>query len=122
MEPPPPGRRRELWLQQLAGWVVFRDVRDYARKAISLDLDPVARGAALAAIDDAVYGLMMVFDGVAGGVGSDEWSAELSTSIRLRHGPEVTDEITLNQGDGMCMGYHRWIEDDFGDLGNVDTN
>jgi hypothetical protein len=26
----------------------------------------------------------------------------------------VLSEVDLRNGDGMCMGYHGWLEDDFG--------
>jgi len=114
-QPPAPGRTRELWLQHLAGWILFRDVRDYARSRLSSALDDEARTAALEAIDDAVYGLMMVLDGITGGLKNDDWSVDLHTSVRLRKGTAVIDQVDLFEGDGMCMGFRYWLEGDFGE-------
>lgn len=59
-------RAYELWLQHAIGFILFEDVRGYARGEIAPDLSPEARGAAEKGIDDALYGLMMVLDGVSG--------------------------------------------------------
>ena len=115
---PASDRRRELWLQHAAGFILFRDVRGYAVEKLDPGLDEAARSAALKAIDDAVYGLMMVLDGVTGGLGNSEYLVHLQTKVRLQEGRtgsrQVIDTVDLSQGDGMCMGYHAWIQDDFG--------
>jgi len=64
--PPTEPRRRELWLQQAAGFILFEDARSYVRDRIEPGLDGPARQAAERAIDDAFYGLMMIVDGVTG--------------------------------------------------------
>ena len=70
-------RRRELWLQHAAGFICFRDMRGYAIEKIDPGLDDKARAAALKAIDDTVYGLMMVVDGVSGGLRNTEYLVHL---------------------------------------------
>ena len=62
--PPTSQRERALWLQNVAGFILFEDVRGYAIEGIDPGLDESGRSAALKAIDDALYGLMMVIDGV----------------------------------------------------------
>jgi hypothetical protein len=86
-QPPHSEGRRELWLQHVAGFILFEDVRNYAVARLDPGLDATARAAALKAIDDAVYGLMTI---------------------------ESIASLPLRDGDGMCMGFHMWCEGDFG--------
>lgn len=116
-EPPIDPRKRELWLQHAVGFILFEDVRDYALQRIEPTLTEEAKTAAKKGIDDAVYGLMMVLDGVTGGLAND------SRRVSLRVVAELTDidtestieTLDLIEGDGMCMGYHGWINKDFGE-------
>jgi hypothetical protein len=112
---PEEGRRRELWLQHVAGFILFQDVRDYAVSRLDPALDEPARAAAVKAIDDAVYGLVMVLDGVTGRVGDEDRHVEFDAVVRLVERDVVVTEQSLFHGDGMCMGYHLWMEGDFGD-------
>jgi hypothetical protein len=117
-DPPTEPRARELWLQHAAGFIVFEDIRRYAMERI----DPAINGKALAAvqkgIDDAVYGLMMVIDGVTGGISNASHTVYIDFIARLaaRGDSErgALSEVDLRNGDGMCMGYHGWLEGDFG--------
>lgn len=59
-------RRHELWLQHAVGRILIEDVRGYAVEQINPTLTPEARAAAMKGIDDALYGLMRVIDGVSG--------------------------------------------------------
>jgi hypothetical protein len=115
---PTSSRRRELWLQHAAGFILFEDVRGYAIRNLDPALDETARAAALKAVDDAVYGLMMVIDGVTGGLWNSEYRVDLKTTVRLmRRGAESDEcahQLDLFDGDGMCMGFHGWLEGDFG--------
>lgn len=111
-------RDRELWLQHAAGFILFRDVREYAIKSIDRDLSAECREVVIKGIDDAVYGLMMVLDGVTGALSNQEQSVELGASVALRDkstGKAIVD-LRLSDGDGMCMGYHYWRDGHFGDL------
>ncbi len=110
-------RARELWLQHAAGFIVFEDVRRYAMERIDPKLTGKARAAVQKGIDDAVYGLMMVIDGVSGGLSNAKHKVNLNLTVRLETRGEVKrieSEVDLFQGDGMCMGYHGWLEGDFG--------
>jgi hypothetical protein len=117
-QPPHSEGRRELWLQHVAGFILFEDVRNYAVARLDPGLDATARAAALKAIDDAVYGLMMTIDGVTGGLGNPEHLVHLETEVRLeaRKGGAIEPiaSLPLRDGDGMCMGFHMWCEGDFG--------
>jgi len=115
--PPQEERAFELWLQHAAGRILFEDVRAYAVERIDPSISAEARSAAQKGIDDALYGLMMVIDGVSGAIQNDAHSVELSIAVRLlNHEPEgIVAELDLRDGDGMCMGYHGWLEGDYGE-------
>jgi hypothetical protein len=119
--PPESARARELWLQHTVGFIVFEDIRRYALKEIDPNLAPEVRQAVQKGIDDAVYGLMMIIDGVTGALSNDSDRVELSIVARHvrkdKNGESavVINELDLARGDGMCMGYHGWLKGDFGD-------
>lgn len=116
--PPSEHRARELWLQHAAGFILFEDVRRYARNKLDPKLDPGVRAAAERAIDDTLYGLMMVIDGVTGALGNDEMLVRVKVAVELvRRSAEQEkplEQLDLQDGDGVCMGYHGWLEGDFG--------
>ncbi len=116
MPTPEDPRAKELWLQHAAGWVLFRDVRTYARKKLAPNLSLEAREAALQAIDDALYGLMMVADGVPAPLRNDTHHVSLAVVAKLRDRTtlDVVEQLDLRDGDEACMGYHLWRRDDFG--------
>jgi hypothetical protein len=118
--PPRTERGRELWLQHAAGFILFEDVRGYAAECIDKDLSPEARAAALKGVDDALYGLMMVLDGVAGSLSNTRMRVQLHVAVQLMKesesgGQTLLREVDLAAGDGMCMGYHGWKAGDFGE-------
>jgi hypothetical protein len=119
VDPPVEPRARELWLQHAAGFILFEDVRRYATERIDPALTAESRVAVQKGIDDAVYGLMAVIDGVTGGISNASRTVYIDFIVRLatRGDPasaEVLSEIDLRNGDGMCMGFHGWLEGDFG--------
>jgi hypothetical protein len=90
-------------------------VRSYAIERLDPTLDATTKAAALKAIDDAVYGLMMVLDGVSGGLSNSEYKVLRSkVCLTKRQTKELIDSVDLFEGDGVCMGYHGWLEGDFG--------
>lgn len=116
-QPPKEARAFDLWLQHAAGRILLEDVRGYALEKIDSGLSDDARAAAEKGINDALYGLMMVIDGVSGELANESQHVELSVQVRL-----VDDNLSnivaaqdLREGDGMCMGYHGWLEGDFGE-------
>jgi hypothetical protein len=118
-DPPTDPRARELWLQHAAGFIIFEDVRRYARERIDQGLSAEARAAVEKGIDDAVYGLMQVIDGVTGGLSSESHNVSIEFIVRLAARDQsgnraVLSEVDLGNGDGVCMGYHGWREGDFG--------
>lgn len=113
---PADSRSRELWLQHAIGHILLRDVRDYALQCMDPSLAPEARAAATKAANDALYGLMMVLDGVTGALQNDSSTVSLRVTAQLTttETDEVVYSLDLCEGDGMCMGYHGWLEGDFG--------
>jgi len=110
---------RELWIQHAAGFIIFEDIRQEAIDKIDPNLSDEAKAAARKGIDDAVGGLMAVIDGVTGALKNDEAIVYLRTIVRLatlnENGKLTTqEELDLFDGDGMCMGFHGWLEGDFG--------
>jgi hypothetical protein len=118
-DPPTEPRARDLWLQHAAGFIIFEDVRRYAIERINPALEGEARAAAEKGIDDAVAGLMQVIDGVTGGLSNAKQTVYIDFIVRLAargksENAGVLSEVDLRNGDGMCMGYHGWLEGDFG--------
>jgi hypothetical protein len=119
-DPPESERARALWLQHAAGFILFEDIRRYAVDRIDPHLAPEARVAVQKGIDDAVYGLMMVIDGVTGALSNDSGRVELSIVAKhvrtdKKQDGAIMSQLDLAKGDGMCMGFHGWVSGDFGD-------
>lgn len=116
---PADSRSHELWLQHAAGFIIMEDVRRFAVERMDPALPEEVRAAVQKGIDDAIYGLMMVIEGVTGGLSNDnrtvyiDFIARLASKSAAGNG-DVLSEINLRDGDGMCMGYHGWIKGDFG--------
>jgi len=116
-EPPQGDRPLELWLQHATGRILFEDVRGYAIDRIEQALSAEAQAAAKKGIDDALYGLMMVLDGVTGALANETQRVELAVQARLvnRSPEKIVVELDVKDGDGMCMGYHGWLEGNYGE-------
>lgn len=119
-KPPTKARARDLWLQHAAGFIRFEDARQYAFEQIDPKLSASARAAVEKGINDAIYGLMMVIDGVTGSLSNSKFAVDVRFTAQLikrvdDEDGEVLREVDLHNGDGMCMGYHGWLEGDFGE-------
>ena len=113
--PPNDERSKELWLQHSAGFIIFQDMRNYAIDRIPLDTNEEIKQKIISGIDDSIYGLMMIMDGVTGSLENDNYSVRLESKILLEKNNEVIMEINTLNGDGMCMGFHGWKDGDFGE-------
>jgi hypothetical protein len=102
-------------MRHAAGFILFEDVRGYAISKIDPALSGAERNAAVKAIDDTMYGLMMVLDGVTGLLGGSERRLHIDAVVRLTAEDEVLAEDVVSEGDEMCIGYHMWMEGDYGD-------
>jgi hypothetical protein len=114
--PPNEERARELWLQHAAGFILFQDMRKYAIDRIPSNTDDNTKELIIKGIDDAIYGLMMIMDGVTGCLKNDQYAVSIENIIKLERNGETIQEINTFHGDGMCMGFHGWKENDFGDI------
>src|SRR5690349_20735267 len=98
---PTEARARELWLQHAAGLIVFEDARQYAVEQIDHTLDDEVKAEVIKGINNAIYGLMMIFDGVSGDLQDTEYSVRLETKVVLSRKNEkdiVVDQLDLNKG------------------------
>lgn len=114
VNPPLGERERELWMQHGAGYIIFENIRKYAINQIPLDATGLNREAYLKGIDNTIYGMMMQMDGVFDSLENEKYRLELQTNIVLFEEEEVIEELNTIDGDGMCMGFHGWIKNDFG--------
>lgn len=118
VDPPEGERARKFWVQHAAGLIIFEDARKYAIERIGSNVDEETRKHIVAGIDDAIYGLMMIVDGVTGCLQNEHYAVTLESRVRLRDkrpgADVVATELVLSDGDGMCMGYHGWLEGDYG--------
>lgn len=112
--PPSNERDRELWMQHGAGYIIFENIRKYAINRIPVDIDETLREVHLKIIDDTIYGMMMQMDGIFDPLENENYRLALQTNIVLYKDEEVIEELNTLDGDGMCMGFHGWIENDFG--------
>ena len=118
-DPPETRRGRELWLNHAIGYLLVRDVRDYALDQLDPELSEAERHAALKGIDDAVYGLMMVLDGVPQPFKNSRHKVALEAQLVHYQDGEVVERT--GDFEGFCMGYHGWVEGDFGTDPILDT-
>jgi hypothetical protein len=82
-------------------------------------LEDSVRAETIKGINNAIYGLMMILDGVSGKLKSPDLTVSLETKVVLSkkddYGEDlIIHEVNLREGEGMCMGYHKWLEGDFG--------
>ena len=85
---------------------------EYAVSRIPGTADPAARELAVKAARDAVYGAMMLLDGVASSDLGPDARAEyvLRSRVRSRASGAVVEEFEMApDGDGLCMGFHGWV-------------
>ncbi|MEZ5970358.1 MAG: hypothetical protein R3C31_00945 [Hyphomonadaceae bacterium] len=118
VNPPANERRRELWLQHAAGFILFEYVRKRALSEIAESASAEARSAAEKAIDDCMYALMRLIDGNSGALMNADFEVDLRMIVRLAsaQAPDAPiQQLDLRDGDGFCMGFHYWKEGDFGD-------
>ncbi|HVV81758.1 MAG TPA: hypothetical protein VHE35_01720 [Kofleriaceae bacterium] len=114
-KPPMEPRARELWLQHAAGKILFERVRAAGLAHPDPGLPLATREVAEAAVDHALYALMMLIDGVSPHLRGDGQEVRLKFVVQLVDADgKVEDELDLSAGDGMCMGFHGWRNGDFG--------
>lgn len=113
--PPAEPRMLELWLQHGAGFIFFERVRAAGLATLAPDAPEAIRAAVELAVDATTYALMMQIDGVSGGLRGAEAQIALTFGVDLLKNDAVVATVDLRNGDGMCMGFHSWVDGDFGD-------
>ncbi len=114
-DPPESGVPRSHWIEHAAGFILLNDVRDYALGQMPADLTDREQQVAVEAANHALYGLMMVADGVTGGLWNERHWLSVSLSVELEDRESgSTEGLELFDSNGMCGWYHGWVEGDFG--------
>jgi hypothetical protein len=90
-------------------------VRSAGLASIDPEAPADARRQAERAVDRTMYALMMLIDGVSGGIANAERAVRVRFFVEVREGARVTHSLDLGEGDGMCMGFHGWRDGDFGE-------
>jgi hypothetical protein len=109
---------RLIHLSNVFGRVLFDTARDPARERASA-LPEASREEVLALVDDLLYAVVQVLDGVTRPIGNDHLSMEIVASARLRDKTtgEVSEVVELGpDGEGLGMGFAGWVEGDFGSM------
>jgi hypothetical protein len=115
--PPPPGRRRDLSLLHVAGFIVTHEVRERTLKEVSQGLSATKNEVAVRAVDTAIGNFMTIADQVFGGMENDEVAATVRVAIQLeeRSTGDVVQHLDLFESDGACGPLQQWAQGDFGD-------
>jgi hypothetical protein len=110
-------RNRELEAQNTFGMHLFMHVRDAAIERIPVTANPECRSAAVRAIDDTIYLMLALLDGVPARSVGPEAVAEYVLNVRIkRKGLKAAETFELSPGgDGLCMGFAGWRDGNFGD-------
>ncbi|MFT6395873.1 MAG: hypothetical protein ACJAYU_000615 [Bradymonadia bacterium] len=124
---PPEDESAEQWLRRVAGKISFEDVAGYAKSKIGPTAPAEARALAEKAIEDALYGLMMVADGVSGALCNE--LEEVLGRLSVVHqtvdddldSPSEFTRMDAAHGAGMCIGFEGWRAEDFGAHSIVDV-
>ena len=117
---PPPDKpeQRKQWLAHAFGKILFQHAHRYALENIAADATPETQAVARKAAEDALYGLMMILDGVVDDLENEQYRLALAAQIQLirQDNGEVADSLDLTDTDGLCMVFHDWKEDKFDTL------
>ncbi|MFM9924704.1 hypothetical protein VLK31_17050 [Variovorax sp. H27-G14] len=113
--PPPESWRTDpegRWIDaaNTFGHHLMQAARDRAFARIPASATPECRDIARQAALDAIYGVLMLLDGVADSDG-------VRYALQARVQPADTAETIelAPDGDGLCMGFHGWVAGDFGE-------
>jgi len=68
----------------------------------------------------------MILDGVSGSLENSNYTVCFENKVQLldntKEPPEIVDQVNLLEGDGMCVGFHGWLEGDYGEDRVTKTN
>lgn len=110
---------RSVWLQNMVGRELMTHVRQRTRDELPPDLSAEAREAALRAVDEALYSLTMLVDGIFAPTrdetGRIQFQVDLVGRLQDVETGEVLHAESLHDGDGACGWMAGWLEGDFGE-------
>ncbi len=112
----PNGRWRDAF--HTFGHLLMTHARDDALQQLPETTGAEARDIAAKAVNDALYNVMMILEGVAGvQIGGDR-SLEFALVARVRESEQpyrIVEEFELapNGEEPACMGFHLWKDGDF---------
>jgi hypothetical protein len=115
---PEEAHARLIHLSNVFGRVLFDTARSPSPKS-GESLPKTANTDAAAVVDRTLYGALQVLDGVTPSIGNEDLDVEFVLIARVsdRVTGQVIDEIELGpNGEGLCMGFHGWVEGDFGSV------
>jgi hypothetical protein len=91
--------------------------RDYAFQRIPSIASPEQRAPAEASALDAMYGMLMLLDGIPLNKIGPDHAIRYALIARVRQYPSGANPVEVVElapdGDGLCLGYHSWIRGEF---------
>ncbi len=107
-------------MQSMTGLMLMTRVRQSVITDLPADLGDVARAAACKAVDDTLYSLMMLVDGIFAPVrdtaGKIGFEVDLVGRLVEPETGRVLHTESLHDGEGACTWLVGWLEGDYGDL------
>jgi len=114
------GESRRLIMAHTFGRHLMENVREHALSRIPEEASLEARALAEQAVTDTLYGFVMLLDGVFRNWIDKEYFVDYRLIGRIFEQSSDKDEPVETfdveeSGDGLCIGFHMWMEGDFGD-------
>jgi hypothetical protein len=112
---------RLIHLSNAFGRFMFDIVRGAAREGAK-SIPDSHRPSVESLLDDQLYAVLQVLDGVTMPIGNDQVRLEFVLQARLRDSsdPSVVEVVELGpNGEGLCMGFQGWREGDFGGVPGI---
>ena len=106
---------RWIYAGHTFGRHLMRSARDYAYQRIPADASEETQAVAKDAAFYALYGVMMLLDGITKNEIDPDHRATYVLSLQVRDttGAVVKTVELAPDGDGLCMGIHAWMADEF---------
>jgi hypothetical protein len=108
-------------LQHAAGLLLFEKVRAAGLATLGPSAPDKINAAVKLAVDSTMYALMKQIDGVTGGLRGNGYDLALSFGVERTRGGIVVSKVDLRHGDGAFMGFHYWLEGNFGEDAVIDS-
>lgn len=106
---------RVIHLSHVFGWTLFDVSRRPALDRVG-SLPESVQPAVERIVDSTLYAVLQILDGVIDPIRSERLDLEFALVAWMR-GPEngqVSEVELAPAGEGLCIGFHSWVEGDFG--------